>query len=123
LEAKDHGTPILPSEHAVYDAAKMGKATRFHSPRLLMGLNASEPGQDHALHAHAGMDKVDYVVEGRRLFLLNNREEAMEAGLLLVAPAGVPHRIRNTGRGRLLVLALEAPAPLHGGASLGEPRL
>jgi quercetin dioxygenase-like cupin family protein len=107
----EHPTPIRPREHAVYDAAKMGKATLFRSPRLLVGLNAFEPGQEHALHTHAGMDKVYYVLEGRGLFLLEGREEPMEPGLLLVAPEGVPHGIRNTGAERLLVLAVLAPAP------------
>jgi mannose-6-phosphate isomerase-like protein (cupin superfamily) len=35
----------------------------------------------------------------------------MRAGDLLVAPAGVPHGVRNSGGGRLLVLAILAPAP------------
>jgi mannose-6-phosphate isomerase-like protein (cupin superfamily) len=35
----------------------------------------------------------------------------MAAGLMLVAPAGVPHGIRNTGGERLLVLAVLAPSP------------
>lgn len=35
----------------------------------------------------------------------------MQAGDLLVAPAGVPHGVRNTGATRLLVLAILAPAP------------
>lgn len=107
----DHPTPIRPRDHAVYDPAKMGKSTLFRSSRLLTGLNAFEPGQEHALHTHRGMDKVYYVVEGRGLFLLEGREEAMEAGLLLVAPEGVPHGIRNTGEERLLVLTFLAPAP------------
>lgn len=107
----DHPTPIRPREHARYDPAKMGKTTLFRSPRLLVGLNAFEPGQEHALHAHQGMDKVYYVLEGSGLFLLEGREEPMEAGLLLVAPEGAPHGIRNTGDERLLVLALLAPAP------------
>lgn len=107
----DHPTPIRPREHAFFDAARMGKATLFRSPRLLVGLNAFEPGQEHPLHTHAGMDKLYYVLEGRGTFLLEGREEAMEAGLLLVAPEGVPHGIRNTGAARLLVLAVLAPAP------------
>jgi quercetin dioxygenase-like cupin family protein len=107
----DHPTPIHPAEHAVYDAARMGKATLFRSPRLLVGLNAFEPGQEHALHTHAGMDKVYHVLEGRGVFLLEGREVPMEPGVLLVAPEGVPHGIRNTGAGRLLVLAVLAPAP------------
>ncbi len=35
----------------------------------------------------------------------------MKAGVLLVAPDGVPHGIRNTGGARLVVLAVLAPAP------------
>ena len=53
-----HPSVIRPGDHAVYAADKMGKATLFESPRLLVGLNAFEPGQAHALHAHAGQDKV-----------------------------------------------------------------
>ena len=98
-------------EHAVYNASKMGKATLFESPRVLVGLNAFEPGQAHALHAHAGMDKVYAVVEGEGVFLLEDRELPMRAGDLMVAPEGVPHGVRNNGAQRLLVLAILAPAP------------
>ena len=74
-------------------------------------MNAFEPGQEHALHAHAGQDKVYHVIEGEGLFLLEGRELAMKAGDLLVAPEGLAHGVRNTGSGRLLVLAILAPAP------------
>lgn len=107
----EHPTVIRPAAHAAYRPDKMGKATIFESARLLVGLNAFEPGQSHALHAHAGMDKVYSVVEGEGVFLLEGRELAMRAGDLLVAPEGVPHGVRNTGAGRLLVLAILAPAP------------
>jgi mannose-6-phosphate isomerase-like protein (cupin superfamily) len=103
-----HPSIVRPADHASYDAAKMGKSTLFESPRLLVGLNAFEPGQEHRLHAHAGMDKVYSVVEGEGLFLLEGRELPMRAGDLLVAPEGVPHGVRNTGQARLLVLAILA---------------
>jgi quercetin dioxygenase-like cupin family protein len=106
-----HPSIIQPSEHAHYASHKMGKATIFESPRLLVGLNAFEPGQQHALHAHAGQDKVYYVLEGRGRFLLEGRELEMKAGDLLVAPEGVPHGVYNTGPARLLVLAVLAPSP------------
>ena len=61
-----HPTPIDPSAHAVYAPDKMGKSTLFRSDRVMVGLNAFEPGQEHALHAHAGMDKVYHVLEGGR---------------------------------------------------------
>ena len=89
----------------------MGKSTLYESARLLVGLNAFEPGQSHALHAHAGMDKMYYVVDGQGLFLVPGVELPMIAGDLLVAPEGVAHGVKNTGTGRLLVLAVLAPAP------------
>jgi quercetin dioxygenase-like cupin family protein len=106
-----HPSIVRPSEHARYSPDKMGKATIFESPRLLVGLNAFEPGQQHALHAHAGQDKVYYVLEGSGRFLLDGRELKMKAGDLLIAPEGVPHGVHNTGSARLLVLAVLAPAP------------
>ena len=106
-----HPTVIRPRDLAVYSPQKMGKATIFESSRLLVGLNAFEPGQEHALHAHAGQDKVYLVLDGTGLFLLEGRELPMAAGDLLAAPDGVPHGVRNTGTGRLLVMAILAPAP------------
>jgi mannose-6-phosphate isomerase-like protein (cupin superfamily) len=106
-----HPEAIRPEALAVFDAAKMGKATLFRSERILVGLNCFEPGQEHPLHAHAGMDKVYHVLEGRGSFVLEGRELPMEPGVMLVAPQGVPHGIRNTGSERLVVVAILAPAP------------
>jgi quercetin dioxygenase-like cupin family protein len=105
----EHPTVIQPAAHAVFSAAKMGKATVFESPRLLVGLNAFEPGQSHALHAHQGMDKVYHVLDGAGEFLLEGRTVPMRTGDLLVAPDGVPHGVHNPGPGRLIVLAILAP--------------
>lgn len=106
-----HPVVIRPADHAEWRGDKMGKSTLFESSRVMVGLNAFEPGQQHALHAHAGMDKVYHVLEGDGTFLLEGRELPMQAGDLLVAPEGVPHGVRNTGTGRLLVMAILAPAP------------
>ncbi|HVG69604.1 MAG TPA: cupin domain-containing protein [Vicinamibacterales bacterium] len=107
----DHPTVIQPGRHAQWRSDKMGKATLFESGRLLVGLNAFEPGQVHELHSHEGMDKLYYVLEGEGVFLLEGRQLPTTAGDLMVAPEGVPHGIRNSGTGRLLVLAVLAPAP------------
>ena len=106
-----HPTPFRPDALAVFDPERMGKTTLFRSDRLLVGLNAFEPGQEHRLHAHQGMDKVYHVLQGSGVFLLSEREERMEAGTMLIAPEGVPHGIRNDGDERLVVLAVLAPAP------------
>ena len=107
----DHPTVIQPGRHAQWRPDKMGKATLFESGRLLVGLNAFEPGQVHELHSHEGLDKLYYVLEGEGVFLLEGRQLPTMAGDLMVAPEGVPHGIRNSGTGRLLVLAVLAPAP------------
>ena len=110
----DHPEVIKPLDHAAYSAPKMGKTTIFESPRLLVGLNAFEPGQEHALHAHTGMDKLYSVIAGQGLFLLDGRELPMHAGDVLIAPEGVAHGIRNSSGARLLVMAVLAPAPSRG---------
>jgi len=107
-----HPEAIRPEDHAAFREDKMGKATLFESSRILVGLNSFEVGQEHALHAHPGMDKVYQVLTGEGLFLLEDREVPMSAGVMLVAPEGVPHGIRNTGAGRLVVLAILAPGPV-----------
>jgi mannose-6-phosphate isomerase-like protein (cupin superfamily) len=105
----DHPSAIRPADHAVFRADKMGKSTLFESARMLVGVNAFEPGQEHALHAHAGMDKLYLVLAGRGEFLLEGRSVPMEPGTALVAPEGIPHGIRNGGAERLVVLAVLAP--------------
>ena len=69
-----HPEAIRPEDHAEFREDKMGKATLFESSRILVGLNSFEVGQEHALHAHSGMDKVYQVLTGEGLFLLEDRE-------------------------------------------------
>jgi quercetin dioxygenase-like cupin family protein len=107
----DHPKAIRPEDFAKYSSEKMGKSTIFRSDHIMVGLNAFEPGQEHALHSHEGMDKIYHVLEGSGTFLLEDREEAMTPGIMLVAPEGVPHGIRNDREERLLVLAILSPAP------------
>lgn len=107
----DHPTAIRPADLATFSPDKMGKVTIFSSDHMLVGLNCFEAGQQHKLHAHADMDKAYLVIEGSGTFLLEDQESELEAGMLLVAPAGVPHGIRNTSSERLIVMAILAPGP------------
>jgi quercetin dioxygenase-like cupin family protein len=103
--------PFRPLDYATFSEEKMGKATLFASERILVGLNTFVPGQEHRLHAHAGMDKVYHVLSGSGLFLLAGGDRPMAAGDMLIAPADVHHGIRNDGDANLVVLAILAPAP------------
>ena len=110
-ELPQHPATLRPEAYAVFKDEKMGKSTLFESERILVGLNCFEPGQEHALHGHAGMDKIYHVLRGAGAFLVEGREIPMRAGTMLVAPEGVPHGIRNTGEDRIVVLAILAPGP------------
>ena len=107
----DHPEAFRPEEHAIFNDQKMGKATIFESERILVGLNCFESGQEHKLHAHSGMDKLYQVLSGHGVFLLEDREIEMAPGVMLVAPEGVQHGVRNTGDERLVLLAILAPGP------------
>jgi quercetin dioxygenase-like cupin family protein len=112
LSADTNYTDVInPESMAIFNPEKMGKSTIFQSEHVLVGLNAFEPGQAHQLHTHEGMDKVYHVLKGKGLFILEDREVEMEAGLMLVAPDGVPHGIRNHSNDQLIVLAILAPGP------------
>jgi quercetin dioxygenase-like cupin family protein len=96
---------------AQWNPVKMGKATLFEGGGLLVGLNAFEPGQEHAPHAHAGVDKLYSVVDGSGEFSVGEQVVRLERGGLVFAPAGVAHGVKNLGPGRLLVLAVMGPPP------------
>jgi quercetin dioxygenase-like cupin family protein len=107
----NHSKTIRPEEHAAFTPEKMGKSTIFRSDRILVGLNCFEPGQAHRLHTHAGQDKVYHVLSGAGRFVLDGDEIDMAAGMMLIAPEGVAHGIKNTSTERLIVLTIMAPAP------------
>jgi len=96
---------------ASFRPEKMGKSTIAEGAHLLAGLNAFEPGQEHALHSHEGQDKLYVVLEGSGEATVGDRTEVLNAGDAAFAPSGVPHSMRNTGAGRLVVLAVLGPSP------------
>ena len=100
---------LWPPQYAEYRPEKMGKSTLFETRNVMVGLNAFEPGQEHALHTHGDRDKIYYVLEGQGQFLLDDATVEIEPGMMMPAPIGVAHGLRNTGRARLLVLTILAP--------------
>ena len=62
----EHPQLVRPQDVAQWRPDRMGKATIFQSPRLLVGLNAFEPGQEHALHGHDATAQVGGGEERRK---------------------------------------------------------
>ena len=94
---------------ARYQPDKMAKVDVAASPHLICGLNCFEPGQAQKAHAHAGSDKLYYVVEGSGEFSLGAEKRTLSAGDLLYVPEDMEHGVVNTSGARLSVLIVIAP--------------
>jgi quercetin dioxygenase-like cupin family protein len=99
------------TELAQFLPGKMGKVDIVRGETLFAGLNCFEPGQTHAAHAHAGQDKLYVVLEGEAEIQVGDEKALVGPGAAAFAPSGVLHSVRNTGSGRLIVLAVLAPPP------------
>jgi quercetin dioxygenase-like cupin family protein len=96
---------------ARFTPERMSKSTLVEGGSLFAGLNCFESGQEHALHAHQGQDKLYVVLEGSGVVQVGEQTEPLSAGDAAFAPSGVVHSIRNPGPDRLVVMAVLAPPP------------
>lgn len=96
---------------ARYSTSKMGKATLCSGNQLFAGLNCFLPGQTHELHTHKGQDKLYFVLEGCATVTVGGVTETVEAGDLILARAGEPHGVSNSGPDNLVILTMMAPPP------------
>lgn len=96
-------------QHAGAQGEKFFKTTLWQGEHVMIGLNCLEPNQTQNVHAHEGADKFYFVLEGVGRFTVGEEERSAAAGGLVVAPAGVPHGVTNTGSERLSLLVAIAP--------------
>ena len=96
-------------EHAGSQADKFYKTTLWQGEHVTVGLNCLEPNQIQKVHAHRGADKFYFVLEGKGQFNVGDEERDVGAGSLVIAPAGVPHGVTNTGSERLSLLVAISP--------------
>jgi len=88
---------------------KQFKSTLFQSTRLMLGLNCLEPGQAQHAHVHGDQDKFYFVVEGTGEFEVGDESRSASEGMVVWAPAGMRHGVRNEGQRRLVLLVGIAP--------------
>ena len=96
-----------------FSAEKMQKNSLFASDQLFCDVYCLEPGQEQRVHAHAGSDKIYYVLEGSGVFTLGEKSNEQTAGDIVHAPAGIEHGVRNKSTDRLRCLVVMAPPPSH----------
>jgi len=95
----------------VFAPEKMKKVNLFDTERMFCDVYGLNPGQEQAAHAHAGSDKVYFVLDGVGCFRIGDDEREVGAGYTVWAPAGASHAVRNPGPGRLALLVFMAPKP------------
>ena|ERR1700682_3473194 len=96
-------------ERAGVSAEKFFKTTLWQGEHVMIGLNCLEPNQSQSVHAHQGADKFYFVLEGHGQFTVGDEEREAATGALVIAPAGVPHGVTNTGEERLSLMVAIAP--------------
>jgi mannose-6-phosphate isomerase-like protein (cupin superfamily) len=90
-------------------AEKFFKTTLWKGTAVMIGLNCLEPGQAQAVHAHQDADKFYFVTSGTGIFTVADETRSAGTGMLVIAPAGIPHGVRNEGFERLSILVGIAP--------------
>jgi quercetin dioxygenase-like cupin family protein len=96
-------------EHAGSQPEKFYKSTLWQGEHFIVGLNCLEPGQIQKVHAHDDADKMYYVLEGEGNFTVGDEQRNVVTGMVVVAPAGIPHGVANHGSHRLSLLVAITP--------------
>jgi mannose-6-phosphate isomerase-like protein (cupin superfamily) len=96
---------------AAFSPDKLKKVNLFESERMFCDVYGLNPGQEQGAHAHAGSDKIYFVLDGTGTFRIGAEEREVGAGYAVLAPAGASHAVRNSGTQRLMLLVFMAPKP------------
>jgi quercetin dioxygenase-like cupin family protein len=98
-------------DRRAFSTEKMRKQNLFDSPNMFCDVYCFEPGQAQTAHAHAGSDKIYYVLEGDAEIQIGSETRRGGPGTIAHAPPGVSHAVSNPGPARLAVLVFMAPKP------------
>jgi quercetin dioxygenase-like cupin family protein len=105
---------VVVAGRARFAAEKMQKVPLFESGRFFCDLYCLAPGQSQRVHSHPESDKVYYVLSGRVAIQVGEEVGDVEAGVAVLAPAGLPHGVENRSAASVTILVFVAPRPEHG---------
>ena len=99
------------AERIAFSPDKMRKQPLFDSANMFCDVYCFEPGQEQVAHAHAGSDKIYYVIEGVADVRIGDDTRRLGPGEAAHAGPGMAHGIANPGPDRLTALVFMAPKP------------
>jgi quercetin dioxygenase-like cupin family protein len=79
------------------------------SDKLVAEFLCYEPGQSTPQHPHPKQDELFYVIEGRGVFIIDDKEIPVEESSLVLVPERVKHGISADKDSRLVVMFIKAP--------------
>jgi quercetin dioxygenase-like cupin family protein len=96
---------------AQFSSDRMQKTNLFETKNFFCDVYCLEPGQEQKAHAHQDEDKIYYVLAGRGSFLVGGETKELGEHQIVLAPAGVPHGVKNSSARRLTLLVFMTPNP------------
>jgi quercetin dioxygenase-like cupin family protein len=69
----------------------------FGTAECLLVMNECEPGMDVRSHVHEDFDQIAMILAGRAIYHVGDEDNQMEAGSIVLIPAGVWHSIEPIG--------------------------
>jgi len=90
---------------------KMQKVNMFETERMFADIYCLEPGQQQRIHAHAGADKIYFVVEGVAHFHIGGEERDLGPDNIVLAPSDIEHGVINNTNEQVVLLVFLAPNP------------
>ena len=102
---------IATTAAAHFDPARYGKVDLARGTSLFVGLNCFEIGQEQHVHAHRGADKFYLVLSGKARMRVGDEVRVAETGMLVWAPADVPHGVEEALERTVLLVGMAPPPP------------
>lgn len=92
-------------ERKEFKEGAVNKMTNIKTEQLGADTYYFRPGQVLAYHQHPESDQIFFILQGEGKFYLDDGRELVidvNAGSVVLAPAGVWHQLANTGAGELV---------------------
>ena len=85
--------------------ARIFNGSQHELPSVSLMLAELQPGEGPAWHRH-DYDEVFSIFEGEATFTIGEETFVADYGQVVLAPAGVPHKFENSGKGILKLTAV-----------------
>lgn len=81
---------------------------------LTLLLSIISPGNTTGIHTHDAIE-IMYVANGRGIATVGDENQEISVDMVLIAPKGIPHEVKNTGDETLKLVCFYVPALKPGG--------